>query len=211
MPVERDNPLKCKDCGKMFRTPGARLFHKYRSHEEQRVCEECGGSYWNVQRAQHLTSLRHQGLPRLPRGPLRGGWEGSRGRMEEVWRAVTVYNFLTRGGGVGVGEEGLELEDEGVEGDMEFRERCWKKLNLLLPGLTQEGEVMEVLGEEEVEEIVRGEKVTKEQIEVVLGVHTSASKDNNYIRQELFLPQLLLIYWIRDVCLTSSGFVERKI
>ena len=42
-------------------------------------------------------------------------------------------------------------------------------------------------------------------------MHTSASKDKISIRQELFLPQLLLIYWIKYMSLTSSGFVERKI
>ena len=42
-------------------------------------------------------------------------------------------------------------------------------------------------------------------------VHTLASKDQISIRQELLLPQLLKIYWIIDMCLTSSGFVERKI
>ena len=46
---------------------------------------------------------------------------------------------------------------------------------------------------------------------ILASVHTSATKDQIYIRQELLLPQLLQIYWIKDVCLTSSGFVEREI
>ena len=41
--------------------------------------------------------------------------------------------------------------------------------------------------------------------------HTSASKDQISISQKLLLPQLLKIYWIIDMCLTSSGFIERKI
>ena len=46
---------------------------------------------------------------------------------------------------------------------------------------------------------------------IKFALHTSASKDHISIRQELLLPQLLMIYWIIDMCLTSSGFIERKI
>ena len=36
----------------------------------------------------------------------------------------------------------------------------------------------------------------------LIALHTSASKDKISIRQELFLPQLLLVYWIKDMSLT---------
>ena len=42
-------------------------------------------------------------------------------------------------------------------------------------------------------------------------MHTSAGKEQFSIKQELLLPQLLKIYWIKDMCLTSSGFIEKKL
>ena len=161
MKQEPKDPLTCQTCGQTFKTASAQQLHRHRKHRAARVCSECGEQF--RRRKEHLRSWRHQGLPKPPRVPtgcrvpkvLRE--EGEKWR--EVWSGITRFNSLSR--------------EEGVE-----REECWRRLGEeVLPGLTRPAvefrrgwRTMEVLTRVEVEEMVARERVTREQMEVVLGV-----------------------------------------
>jgi len=151
-------PLICTKCDKTFRTKELVGKHKDIVHGAKSVvCPDCGESYHPYYRAKHHQSLVHRGVP--PRKGLSSiPMEGSEG-WGKVWGEVSRYTSSTRRAGEGV------------------RREAWARLRKVLPGLdrplryTKGGlQVAEVLTEVEVEEVVGKARVTREQMEVVLGV-----------------------------------------